>query len=158
MNNIQQNKISSECGTYIIILHNTVSENLAIGRAGSLQIQPGYYLYVGSAFGPGGLRARAGRHLAGSNKCRWHIDYLRKVTRPYGAWLTAGGARAEHHWAQTLACMPAIKLAMPGFGASDCNCATHLFYTQTAPSVADFNNGLRQLGFAANATALNWSA
>ena len=52
-------------GSYVLVLRADLPARLAIGSLGELEIRPGYYLYTGSAFGPGGLRARAGRHLAG---------------------------------------------------------------------------------------------
>jgi Uri superfamily endonuclease len=121
-------QISSQPGTYVIVLRADDARKLTIGRAGTLTIKPGYYLYVGSAFGPGGLRARVGRHLAGSGICRWHIDYLRAATEAVEAWMLTGDEKMEHHWARMLADAPGVEMPMAGFGASDCRCLTHLFY------------------------------
>jgi Uri superfamily endonuclease len=53
---------------------------LEIGRLGVYDIVPGYYAYVGSAFGAGGLRARICHHLESTANygkqthnelCRW---------------------------------------------------------------------------------------
>jgi len=49
---------------------------LHVGSLGTLTFQPGLYLYVGSARGPGGLRARVNRHVRRDKSRRWHIDYL----------------------------------------------------------------------------------
>ena len=125
-------------GTYLLILHCTQRDDLRFGVRGRMRLQPGYYLYTGSAFGPGGLHARLGRHLAGNGKCRWHIDYLRQVTDPLGAWYVSD-ARVEHDWALTLAQLPGILPAQPGFGSSDCNCATHLFYSTQPPEPEEFS-------------------
>ena len=41
------------------------------------EVGPGRVLYVGSAGGPGGIRARVGRHLAREKARRWwHVDWL----------------------------------------------------------------------------------
>jgi Uri superfamily endonuclease len=72
------------------------------------------------------LAARLNRHLRGHGKQRWHIDYLRQITRPIGVWL-APDARLECTWAQTLQQLPQARTPIPGFGASDCRCAAHLF-------------------------------
>ena len=49
---------------------------ILVGRLGALPVEPGFYVYVGSAFGPGGLERRVGRHATTEKKHRWHIDYL----------------------------------------------------------------------------------
>ena len=49
-----------EPGSYAVILRNRKQATIDVGRRIQLAIEPGYYLYVGSAFGPGGLRARVG--------------------------------------------------------------------------------------------------
>jgi Uri superfamily endonuclease len=36
----------------------------------------GAYLYLGSAYGPGGIRARCRRHLTQDKGKRWHVDWL----------------------------------------------------------------------------------
>jgi len=82
---------------------------------------------VGSAWGPGGLRARVGRHLRGSPHPRWHIDYVRRVAAPVAVWL-APDTHLECTWAQALLVHPALDIIVPRFGASDCRCATHLVF------------------------------
>ncbi len=63
-------------GYYVLILD--VSENLVIDTRGSRKfyLEPGLYVYTGSARGPGGLLARINRHLKRRKKLFWHIDYL----------------------------------------------------------------------------------
>ena len=87
----------------------------------------GVYIYVGSAWGPGGIRARVGRHLRGSPKPRWHIDYLRRIASPIVLWL-APDTHLECAWAQYLLAQPDLSVIVPRFGASDCSCTTHLVY------------------------------
>ncbi len=100
---------------------------LRVGSLGEMMVHPGFYLYVGSAFGPGGLRARVGRHIAGSGPLRWHIDYLRRVTQPVETWC-APEQRCEHEWAQSLAAAARVSVPLARFGASDCRCPAHLFF------------------------------
>ena len=50
-------------GTYVLIASLAQMKRLEIGSLGRQDIVPGFYLYVGSAFGAGGLRARIGHHL-----------------------------------------------------------------------------------------------
>ena len=42
-------------------------------------MQPGFYVYLGSALGPGGLKSRVGPRAMAEEKCRWHIDDLTAV-------------------------------------------------------------------------------
>jgi Uri superfamily endonuclease len=95
---------------------------------GTYELQPGYYIYVGSAWGPGGLAARLNRHLHGSAHKQWHIDYLRQLTQPAAVWLAAD-KKVECTWAQVFQHHTGINTPIPGFGSSDCRCVTHLFYT-----------------------------
>jgi Uri superfamily endonuclease len=83
------------------------------------------YLYVSSAWGPGGLAARVGRHIRGSAAPRWHIDDLRFHARPVAVWL-AKDVKVECAWAQSLLRIPDARVIAPGFGASDCTCVSHL--------------------------------
>ena len=147
-------EISPEPGTYIVILRCDAGQTIRIGARGPLELKRGWYLYVGSALGPGGLRSRLGRHLSGTGRPRWHIDYVRRATDPCTAWLCVGNEHAEHHWANALASTPGIVPVVPGLGASDCSCATHVFYTQARPNIADFNSSVRRLGIAASARPL----
>ena len=49
-------------GTYALVLQLERQEEIAIGKLGTFTFPAGYYLYVGSALGPGGLEARLARH------------------------------------------------------------------------------------------------
>ena len=46
--------IPDDKGTYILIMGLGTMKRLEIGRLGTFDFIPGYYAYVGSAFGPGG--------------------------------------------------------------------------------------------------------
>ena len=63
-------------GTYVLIVSVTQMKRLEIGRLGTFDVVPGFYAYVGSAFGAGGLRARIGHHLESTERPHWQIDYL----------------------------------------------------------------------------------
>jgi Uri superfamily endonuclease len=51
-------ELPDERGTYILIASVLQMKRLKIGRLGTYDLLPDFYAYVGSAFGPGGLRAR----------------------------------------------------------------------------------------------------
>jgi len=116
---------SSE-GTYTLLLHLDVPVEREVGALGSLAFPADWYAYTGSAFGPGGF-ARIDRHrriAAGTADTRhWHIDYLLAVCELRAVY-TAADEPIECAVAQNL---PGDRLA--GFGASDCQCESHLVHT-----------------------------
>ena len=125
-----------EAGTYALILALDSPRQIAIGRLGNYDLHAGYYLYLGSARGAGGLRARLGRHLRGNGRPHWHIDYLRKITTVQG-WGFRVSAAAEKNtnpmecaWSQWLGNTPGASIQVPRFGASDCRsgCQAHLIH------------------------------
>ena len=63
-------------GVYALILEADRCLEVTVGKFGTLDVQPGYYAYIGSALGPGGLAARLKRHFSRDKLLRWHIDYL----------------------------------------------------------------------------------
>lgn len=125
-------------GTYILLLQNQVKVRVQVGRWRQIEFDAGYYLYVGSAFGPGGVRARVLRHCRSDKPLRWHIDYLRLVTTPRAAWYTHDPEPREHAWAEILCGMDGLS-PIWGFGCSDCKCESHLFHTIIEPDLARFS-------------------
>ncbi len=128
-------------GTYALVLACHKTGPVRIGKLGALLLQPGIYLYVGSALGPGGLAARIQHHRQIAANPHWHIDYLRAVCGLVEVWFTTITTRREHSWAKALARMPGAGVPMRGFGSSDCDCESHLFSFERMPSVRVF--GLR---------------
>ena len=120
-------------GGYLLWLPCRSPAHCVIGKLGSLTLQPGFYLYVGSALGPGGLAARLRHHLNGTGKPHWHIDHLRQRLPIRRIWLACGEDRREHRWALALARQPGIAAPLKGFGSSDCRCPAHLFHMRNPP-------------------------
>lgn len=114
------------------------------GRLGTVALDAGFYAYVGSALGPGGLRARVRHHLRVATRPHWHADYLRAATHPHEVWYAADPARREHGWAHMLLGMQGACPGPAGFGASDCDCPTHLVGFSRGPSVGAFSRRLRR--------------
>ena len=137
--------MTSDPGTYALILVPTDSRCLSIGRLGSLALRPGWYVYVGSAFGPGGVRGRLAHHRKLAVRPHWHIDYLRLHAPLERVWYTYDPQRREHEWANVLLQLPGAEVALCGFGASDCRCASHLFRFGRRPSVRAFQRHIRWL-------------
>lgn len=133
-------------GSYILILHLDSEKVLQVGRLGKFNFPAGYYAYVGSAFGPGGLKARVTRHLNPTYKYHWHIDYLRKQADPEEVWISEQKVAREHLWASVLLHLNKAAVPVPGFGCSDCKCCTHLFHFQKKPLLRTFKK-LMQIKF-----------
>jgi Uri superfamily endonuclease len=124
----------SRPGTYTLILSSTIEKPINIGKLATLQLKHGYYVYIGSAFGPGGLKARIKHHLNPSSRPHWHIDYLRPTLNLREIWYTFDQTRREHQWAEIHAVTRNARMPLPGFGSSDCRCLSHLFFYKSKPS------------------------
>jgi Uri superfamily endonuclease len=134
--------LRKEAGTYALLLQAGDRTSIEVGQLGTLAVQPGCYVYVGSAFGPGGVRARVQRHAQTEKRRHWHVDYVRAATRLEGAWVTYDDRRRECTWAQVLGGPLGGAVSLAGCGASDCDCPAHLFRFAAAPSLARFEAAL----------------
>jgi len=115
-------------GIYTLIIQLDVAIQIRIGALGNMSFPAGMYAYVGSA--QNNLELRVRRHLRKEKKLFWHIDYLladkaAKVTQVYYVF---GDKDCECHIASLIA---KKAMAIPGFGCSDCNCSSHLFYAES---------------------------
>lgn len=100
---------------------------IVVGKLGRIDFASGYYAYVGSAMGPGGLAARIRHHLRTNKKTHWHMDYLRPAVRIDGLFIATGRSIREHAWALRLAAAPVSGRSIDGFGCTDCRCGSHLY-------------------------------
>ncbi|MDH3712387.1 MAG: GIY-YIG nuclease family protein [Gammaproteobacteria bacterium] len=105
----------------------------ALGERGFAQ---GYYVYAGSAFAAGGLRARLLRHWSGGRN-HWHVDYLRAYSELVQIWWTVDPRSRERDWALTLTHWLGDS-PVSGFGASDSPLVSHLFFSRAIPRFAAF--------------------
>lgn len=131
-------------GTYALVLRADTAQTIEVGALGTLPVAPGAYVYVGRAFGPGGVRARVQRHVRGDGARHWHVDYLRAVTSLEAVWYTHDPERRECTWAEILRARSGATVPVDGFGASDCACSAHLVRMGSAPSVSAFRTRLRE--------------
>jgi sugar fermentation stimulation protein A len=113
-------------GTYIAVFGLPEQRRILVGKLGCFWFEPGVYFYVGSA--QRSLLARLDRHARSSKPLRWHIDYLSAKAAMIGAMIVPGPRERECELARELGQI--YDLAVPGFGASDCQCGGHLFYTE----------------------------
>jgi Uri superfamily endonuclease len=133
---IMDNWLPAGKGTYGLLLRLDETREVAVGRLGRFVFVAGYYLYVGSALGPGGLAARLGRHLRGEKGPFWHIDYLRAVGVITAVCWLESLVRYEHEWATIAQRLPGATIPVPRFGASDCGCPAHLVHFERSPDLA----------------------
>lgn len=130
-------------GTYALLLRAETEQCVDVGALGTLHLQPGVYVYVGSAFGPEGVRARVKRHVRDDGARHWHVDYVRAVTRLAAVWYTHDADRRECTWAGVLCQMEDSPVPLEGVGASDCTCATHIVGFEDRPRISAFRRWVR---------------
>ena len=129
--------MNSKSGTYALVMQSETSTSARIWRWGYLNVRPGYYIYVGSALGPGGVLARVSRHRRDLKSKHWHIDYLREFTLVVSVWYRYSPILLEHRWAEAVAKLSDTE-PVKGFGCSDCTCQSHLFFSVSEPKLARF--------------------
>lgn len=110
-------------GAYQLVLR-VPATRLLVGALGTWEIDEGTYIYSGSALG--GVRQRVLRHLRPADAIRWHIDYLRAVGRIVAIRFVLSPCRLECALHRTAMSVPGAREPIPGFGASDCRCRSHL--------------------------------
>lgn len=118
-------RIDEEHVLYAVHLHLKKNQSITVGKLGTFHFKEGLYIYVGSA--KRAITSRINRHKKIDKVTRWHIDYLRpfcEITKIITYELGDGECglaeklRKTHHG----------TLPIPGFGASDCKCTSHLIY------------------------------
>ena len=119
------------------------SRLLKIGRLRKIKFKKGYYLYVGSALKS--IEKRVCRHLRDSKKIFWHIDYLLAADRVKidSVYYVENNKKLECAISEKI---KVIAIPVDGFGSSDCNCKSHLFYI-SEKSLYEVNKLLRQYNF-----------
>ena len=126
---------SAEGGTYTLLIELGEPATITFGAAGDRALEAGWYAYTGSALGSGGF-ARVERHnrlAAGEHDARhWHVDYL----LGHGAArldddVRTAGVDAECRTAAAIVEADGVE-PIPGVGATDCDCGSHLAYAATA--------------------------
>jgi Uri superfamily endonuclease len=130
-------------GTYLLGMWLDENVRLAVGRLGRFAFPSGYYVYAGSARGPGGLSARLARHRRQEKRFHWHVDYLLARARLVEIWTTVSDQRLECAWVQAMMGLTAAQVPIPRFGASDCRCPAHLVYFPQPPGAARITAALQ---------------
>ena len=141
---------SKKKGTYVLIIFNTEENTIRIGSLGNIEFSRGYYIYIGSALGPGGLGPRLRRHFRKDKKIHWHIDYFLISDSSYiiGAGELESEEKIECEIAKSIQNSYAEDELIPveNFGSSDCSCKTHLFKLKEKDTMKFFKV-IKKLGF-----------
>ena len=129
-------------GTYLLLIRLDASAPYQIGKLGTFVFQSGWYIYAGSALGPGGVAARLARHRRRRKRLHWHVDYLLAVSVLEATWHVVSGERLECAWAAAISALPRAGRPAPHFGSSDCRCRSHLVYLPYRPTDRQIESAL----------------
>ncbi len=110
-------------GCYLLFLKLEKDKVIKVGSLGEIEFKAGFYVYVGS--GMNNVLKRVERHFRKDKRLRWHIDYLTVQADEMYALIIPSDVKIECELAKFFAVhFDGIK----GFGCSDCDCESHLFY------------------------------
>ena len=133
-------------GIYCLLIKNSSEQSISVGALGSITFPAGYYIYVGSALGSGGL-SRVSRHIRffreQYRKPKWHIDYLMMNAVLEKTFCAETDERLE--------CVLSAAVGgacVPRFGCSDCDCVSHLYCRIENPE-EEIRKAFEKLGFTA---------
>ena len=128
-------ELPSAAGAYVLVIDTGKPIRVQImGR--TARLLPGGYFYCGSARGPGGIRARVGRHLKKGKTLRWHIDRLTAAAEIRNVIVAPGGTECALF--ELLFALPGAEVPIPGFGSSDCRrCRSHLLRVSNATTIVN---------------------
>ena len=135
-----------EPGTYALVFEIPALTILRVGALGEFTLDPGRYIYVGSAHGPGGLKARVCRHLRQDKRIRWHVDALTTLLPVAHVITVTGRARMECAWIHRLCELPGVTAPIARFGNGDCRagCPAHLLRLPSGCGYEQLDTILRQ--------------
>lgn len=138
--------LPADKGTYALVFTLPDTKNLKVGGLGEHRFPPGNYVYLGSAHGSGGLRARLRHHFYKSKKPRWHIDWVRLEMELSGCIFVISPEKLECKWSQSLARWRNSRVIVPGFGAGDCRngCPAHFYFFPGRIDLAGLESELLQ--------------
>ncbi|MCS3901380.1 DUF123 domain-containing protein [Methanococcus voltae] len=126
---VSKTKIPKAKGTYVLKINLKSPKKIKIGKKGKeIKFRKGDYYYIGSAMGNSlNLYNRVNRHLSNSEdkNNHWHIDYLLEYGNVKEVYIVE--SPEECNFAKKMLKNQNMEF-IEGFGCSDCNCKSHLFY------------------------------
>ncbi|WP_323736776.1 GIY-YIG nuclease family protein [Methanosphaera sp. ISO3-F5] len=116
-------------GNYCVIIELYDDCNIKVGARGLISFSKGFYVYVGSALNC--LSKRIERHISKDKKKHWHVDYLllNKNVEVKEVIYTYCSEKIECRIANEI--LSDSVDYIDGFGCSDCDCVSHLYYFNT---------------------------
>ncbi len=124
--------LPADPGAYALVIELDRPCRLAIATLAPATLAAGRYLYLGSARGPGGIRARVARHLRRNQPKHWHVDHLTARGRIVRVITAPGGS--ECALAARALKFESVAPPVAGFGSSDCRiCPAHLLRLPDPP-------------------------
>lgn len=136
---IQADTITNLAGAYLLVIDLPDPCIVTRPRHPPVNLPPGRYAYCGSAYGPGGLRARIARHLKQAKTIRWHVDQLTSTGSVIHVHVEPGGN--ECTILKHLLGQPGVGVPIQGFGSSDCRtCPAHLISLPALVEISDLIN------------------
>ena len=147
-------EICREAGVYCLVLRVRRASRIWLSRFGSCRIEPGWYVYTGSA--KRHLLPRLTRHLRRHKRLHWHIDSLRAVASLPEIWVWPWTSGGECRTNTAVALLPGATLPWKGFGSSDCRCHAHLVFFPSRPEPPDLGVPFRYQVRGARLTRIGW--
>ena len=128
---LDQNRLDLNRGIYVLALE--LPDPIVVELGGIRhRLDPGHYLYVGSA--QRALDARIARHRRRRKRLHWHIDHILAAGRLQEAFpIRLAGKRWECRTVDLLVRRGGSVIA--GIGAGDCRCAGHLLRWNGDPRI-----------------------
>jgi len=117
--------------TYLTILFIPRRLSLKVGSLGELNLEKGYYLYIGS--GGRNIYKRISRHFRLAKKRKWHIDYITNIYPAIDAFIVSG---VDEYALSQYFYKKGLKF-IPKFGATDKKSVSHLYYLNNKSQVED---------------------
>jgi len=116
-------ELTAERGAYLLLLGHAHPIDVIYRKTPRI-FPPGWYVYAGNAYGPGGIGARVARHFRRGKPRHWHIDGLTDDAALFAILLPG---RIECDLLAELRKQRGFAVPAPGFGSSDCRiCESHL--------------------------------
>lgn len=118
-------ELPRNAGVYALLIRVSAPLDVTI-RNSRHRLESGFYVYVGSARGPGGVRARVMRHLRRAKRVRWHVDQITGYAEV--ALIVCAETRESECVLVPFLEAEGFEHPVHGFGASDCKrkCTSHL--------------------------------
>ncbi len=138
--------IPATSGNYVIVAAPGGAFAFDQKSLGQFHLPAGIYLYCGSAHGPGGLKARIGRHLKRNTRKFWHFDHLKDHVRILQVWWDVDRDNRECEILQALLKIEGAQIPIKGFGSSDCRrgCPAHLVWLPPGSDLRSVSAKLRK--------------